>query len=78
MLGSGARTQLCHRVCLLGGAVSMVELDNNGCAEVPCRVSTARNELEGQLAVCPFSKGVSGPSSVLPEQPLSSLCSSVH
>lgn len=52
MLSSGARTQLGHRVCLLVGAVSMEELDNNGCAQVPCRVATAKNELKGQLGVC--------------------------
>lgn len=34
------------------GAVGMGELVTNGCAKAPCRVSTARNELRGQLAVC--------------------------
>lgn len=43
---------VCGRVCLLPGAVGMGELVTNGCAKVPCRVSTARNELRGQLAVC--------------------------
>lgn len=43
---------VCCRVCLLPGAVGMGELVTNGCAKVPCRVSTARNELRGQLAVC--------------------------
>lgn len=52
MLRSGARTHLCCRVCLLVGAVSMGELDKNGWAKIPCRVSTARNELRGQIAVC--------------------------
>lgn len=49
---AGAGTQLCCRVCLLPGAVGMGELDTNGCAKVPCRVSTARNELRGQQAAC--------------------------
>lgn len=46
---------VCCRVCLLPGSVGMGELVTNGCAKVPCRVSTARNELRGQLAVCQHS-----------------------
>lgn len=50
MLRSGARTQLCCRVSLLvGGCCEHGGARQYGCVKVPCRVDTARNELEGQL-----------------------------